>query len=334
MIEKNKSLKLHNTFGVDANARYFAKIHHVNDLIALQDFVTPCHPPPLILGGGSNILFTKDFDGLVIHNQIFGIEKINEDAEYVYLKVGSGENWHQFVLYCVEKNYAGIENLSLIPGTVGAAPVQNIGAYGVELKDAVFEVHTVALHEQTLHVFNQHDCAFGYRDSIFKQSLKNKHIITHVVFRLNKNPQFHTDYSDIKQRLNDSELSIRKISDIIIQVRQEKLPNPAVIGNAGSFFKNPLVPEDFFLKLQTQYPQLPHFPEKNQQVKIPAAWLIDQCGFKGKRFGNVGIYANQALVLINYGNATGEQIKILSEQIQKTVKDTFAIDLTTEVHIF
>ena len=183
-------------------------------------------------------------------------------------------------------------------------------------------------------MFNQHDCAFGYRDSIFKQSLKNKHIITHVVFRLNKKPQFHTDYSDIKQRLNDSELSIRKISDIIIQVRQEKLPNPAVIGNAGSFFKNPLVPEDFFLKLQTQYPQLPHFPEKNQQVKIPAAWLIDQCGFKGKRFGNVGIYANQALVLINYGNATGEQIKILSEQIQKTVKDTFAIDLTTEVHIF
>ena len=251
MIEKNKSLKLHNTFGVDANARYFAKIHHVNDLIALQDFVAPCHPPPLILGGGSNILFTKDFDGLVIHNQIFGIEKINEDAEHVYLKVGSGENWHQFVLYCVEKNYAGIENLSLIPGTVGAAPVQNIGAYGVELKDAVFEVHTFALHEQTIHVFNQHDCAFGYRDSIFKQSLKNKHIITHVVFRLNKNPQFHTDYSDIKQRLNDSELSIRKISDIIIQVRKEKLPNPAVIGNAGSFFKNPLVPEDFFLKLQT-----------------------------------------------------------------------------------
>jgi len=333
MIEKNKSLRRYNTFGIEASASYFATIHHVDDLIAIPDIAKKTNRPPLILGGGSNILFTKDFDGLVIHNQIFGIEKINEDAEHVYLKVGSGENWHQFVLYCVEKNYAGIENLSLIPGTVGAAPVQNIGAYGVELKDAVFEVHTTDLNQQTSHVFHHHDCAFGYRDSIFKQSLKNKHMITHVVFRLNKTPQFNINYGDIKQRLDNSALSIRKISDIIIQVRQEKLPNPADIGNAGSFFKNPVVPEAFFLHLQSRYPHIPHFAEKNQQVKIPAAWLIEQCGFKGKRFGNVGIHANQALVLVNYGNAAGKQIKTLSEQIQKTVKDTFAIDLTTEVHI-
>jgi UDP-N-acetylmuramate dehydrogenase len=333
MIEKNISLKPYNTFGIEATARYFSIVNHLDELKALLSDSTITHTERFILGGGSNVLLTKNFDGLVIHNRILGIEKTHEDAEHVYLKVGAGENWHQFVLYCVRNHYAGIENLSLIPGTVGAAPIQNIGAYGIELKDHVFEVHTVAIDDQTEHVFNNEACAFGYRDSIFKHALKDKHVITHVVLRLNKKPVFHVEYGGLKDKLNKDSLSIQVISDAIIDIRQAKLPDPKVIGNAGSFFKNPIVPENVFLNLQKKYSDIPFFKEKNEHFKIPAAWLIEQCGFKGMRFGEVGIHAHQALVLVNYGNGTGEQIKQLSENIKKSVKETFIIELMTEVNI-
>ena len=333
MIENNKSLKPYNTFGIEATARYFSIVNNLDELKTILSDARGTNTQRFILGGGSNVLLTKNFDGLVIHNRIFGIEKVHEDTKHVYLKVGAGENWHQFVLYCIKNHYAGIENLSLIPGTVGAAPIQNIGAYGIELKDHVFEVHTIATHDQSEHVFNNEACEFGYRDSIFKHALKDKHVISHVVLRLNKNPLFHIEYGGLKDKLNADDLSIKMISDAIIQIRQEKLPDPKIIGNAGSFFKNPIVTEKIFLNLKNEYLHMPFFKEKNEQFKIPAAWLIEQCGFKGKRFGDVGIHAHQALVLVNYGNGTGEQIKQLSENIQKSVKETFVIELMTEVNI-
>ena len=333
IIEENKSLKALNTFGIAVTARYFVTVQSVAQL----ETVLCNHPsmPLLILGGGSNILFTQDFDGLLIHNKIMGIEKIDEDEHHVFLKVAAGENWHQLVLYCIEHHYAGIENLSLIPGTVGAAPIQNIGAYGVELKDTL---HTVAFLEKNNNeyhhrVLSNPECEFGYRDSIFKHALKNKIIITHVTFRLNKKPVFHVEYGAIKEKIKSKPLSIKTISDAVIQIRQEKLPDPAVIGNAGSFFKNPIIAESLFLSLQKNNPKMPYFKEANATIKIPAGWLIEQCGFKGKRFGDVGVHEHQALVLVNYGKGTGDQIKKLAELIQKTVFEKFQIALMTEVNI-
>jgi len=331
IVHEKFSLKPYNTFHIDVNAQYFTSIKNVSEL---QTLLSNYHATPkFILGGGSNILFTHDVDGLVIHNQIMGIEKINEDHDHIWLKVGAGENWHQLVLHCIENNYAGIENLSLIPGTVGATPVQNIGAYGVEVKDTLFEVHTLEIENGTARVFNNHECQFGYRDSIFKNTLKNKHIITHVVLQLNKTPVFHVEYGAIAEKLKHQAISIKTISDAVIQIRQEKLPDPKVIPNAGSFFKNPIVSREKFLSLQKKYPTIPHFPEPNDCVKIPAGWLIEQCGLKGKRFGNTGVHAQQALVLVNYGDATGAEIKALAERIQTTVREQFDIGLTTEVNI-
>lgn len=333
IVHENTSLKTYNTFSIDVTARYFTSIDSVKALQSILSDEQWKTIPCFILGSGSNILFTQNFDGLVIHNQITGIELLDETKDHVYLKIGAGENWHQLVLYCIENNYAGIENLSLIPGTVGAAPIQNIGAYGVELKDVLFEVHTIDRSNNTPHVFNNADCQFGYRDSIFKNILKNKHIVTDVVLKLNKTSVFHVEYGAIKDKLNGAPLSIRAISDAVIQIRQEKLPNPKVIPNAGSFFKNPIVSQKLFLTLQEKYPKMPYFSENNDHVKIPAGWLIEQCGFKGKRFGDVGVHAHQALVLVNYGNGTGAEIKQLSEMIQKAVTEKFGITLTTEVNI-
>ena len=333
IVHENVLLKTHNTFGIDVHARYFVAVDNITALQTILAGEKFSNIPKLILGGGSNILFTKNFGGLVIHNQICGIEKINEDADHVFLKIGAGENWHEFVLYCVENNYAGVENLSLIPGTVGATPIQNIGAYGVELKDVLQEVHAIDVEKNTMQIFSCDECELDYRDSIFKHALKNKYIITHVVLRLNKKPVFHLEYGAIKEKLNGSEISIKTISDAIIQIRQEKLPDPKKIGNAGSFFKNPMISETQFLNLQKQYPKMPYFKEKKVCVKIAGAWLIEQCGFKGKRFGDVGVHANQALVLVNYGNGTGAEIKKLSEDIQESVKEKFGIELMTEVNI-
>lgn len=334
IIEENKSLKHLNTFGIDVNARYFATCCTVSELQTLLS--TWSSTPKFILGGGSNTVFTKDFDGLVIHNCISGIEKVGEDDDHVLITIGAGENWHQFVLYCIENNYAGIENLSLIPGTVGAAPIQNIGAYGVELKDVFERAELIEMGSGIRNqrsVINNEECRFNYRDSIFKHELKNKVVITHVTLRLNKTPTFHVEYGAIKELIKHKPLSIKTISDAVIKIRKEKLPDPKVIGNAGSFFKNPVLPGDCFAALQKKYPKIPHFPEKNTHVKIPAAWLIEQCGLKGKRFGNVGVHEHQALVLVNYGNGTGDEIIKLSEYIQKTVYEKFEIPLTMEVNV-
>lgn len=334
IIHENISLKPYNTFAIDAKARYFATIGTVS---ALHAVLTNPHwqtLPMLILGGGSNILFTQDFQGLVIHNQIMGIELIDENADHVYLKIGAGENWHAFVLYCIANNYAGVENLSLIPGTMGAAPIQNIGAYGVELKDTLHEVHTISIDDKKNYLFKNSECEFGYRDSIFKKSLKNKHIITHVVLRLNKKPVFHVEYGAIRDKLAGNPLSIKAISDTVIAIRQEKLPDPKKTPNAGSFFKNAIITKEKFLSLQQQFPKLPHFAEPNDCVKIPSAFLIEACGFKGKRFGDVGVHAHQALVLVNYSNGTGAELKALSEKIQRAVMEKFGVGLMTEVNVY
>ena len=331
IIEENKSLKKFNTFGIEVTARYFVDIHTIAELKTL---LTEWRSSPLlILGGGSNILFTKNFDGLVIHNCMTHIEKTDENEDHVFLKVGAGENWHSLVLYCIQNQYAGIENLSFIPGTVGAAPIQNIGAYGVELKDVLYSVETVHLKTLTAQCFLNKDCHFAYRDSIFKHELKNKMIVTDIILKLNKKPVFHTNYGTIQELIKNKPLSIKVISDAVIKIREEKLPDPNKIGNAGSFFKNPMVDENILIALQKKYPKMPFFIEKNGQVKIPAGWLIEQCGLKGKRFGNVGVHAYQALVLVNYGQGTGEEIKKLSEFIQKRVCEKFEIELMTEVNV-
>jgi len=332
IVRENVSLKHFNTFRIDVNARYFVEI---SDTVQLKALLAK-YEMPFIVGGGSNILLTQDIDNLVIHNKIMGIQKISETDEHVILKVGAGENWHQFVLYCLAHDYAGIENLSLIPGSVGAAPIQNIGAYGVEIKDTLVSVDYVLVSD-TLHpiktIANQ-DCNFGYRDSIFKHELKGKIVITHVTFKLNKTPVFHLDYGAIREKLNNQIISIQTISNAIINIRKEKLPDPAVIGNAGSFFKNPIITKDVFEALQKKYPHIPHFSEDLHHVKIPAGWLIEQCGFKGQRYGDIGIHANQALVLVNYGNGTGKALLDLCEKIQTAVFKSFGLQLLAEVNIY
>ena len=335
-IHENLSLKPYNTFGLDAKAAYFTTINNVSALKALFNDKKWHALPKLILGEGSNILFTKPYPGLVIHNQIKGIEKIEEDNDHVLLKVGGGENWHSFVMHCVANNYAGIENLSLIPGTVGAAPVQNIGAYGVEIKDTLHCVHTLSIDDSVEHVILNQDCQFSYRNSTFKNQLKNKHIITHVTFKLKKEPVYQVDYGAIRETLkqkNIHKLSLKAVSDAIIDIRQAKLPDPKVIGNAGSFFKNPIIDSQKFQTLRSLYEDIPFYYLSNNTVKIPAAWLIEQTGFKGKIFGNAGVYDKQPLVLVNHNNATGADIYALSERIKASVQDKFNIVLNTEVNI-
>jgi UDP-N-acetylmuramate dehydrogenase len=281
------------------------------------------------------MLFTSDFDGLVIKINIGGIEVVNETDEHVYIKVGAGVVWHDLVLYCIERNYAGMENLSLIPGTVGAAPMQNIGAYGVEIKE-IFE-NLEAIHMQTgqSRIFGNADCLFGYRESIFKKELKGQYVIVNVTFRLNKVPVFNTSYGailDTLKTMNVQDLSIKAISDAVCQIRKSKLPDPAEIGNAGSFFKNPEIPLEQYNKLQQQYPQIPGYVVSAQTMKVPAGWLIEQTGWKGKQVGNTGVHKNQALVLVNYGKAQGNEIKALSEEVQRTVHEKFGIWLQAEVN--
>lgn len=335
-IQENISLQSYNTFGIAAKARFFTQVTSIAQL--QQVLLSPEYKnfPKLILGGGSNMLFTNDFDGLVIKINIGGIEIINETEEHVYIKVGAGVVWHELVLYCIKNNYAGIENLSLIPGTVGAAPMQNIGAYGVEIKE-IFE-NLEAIHMQTGHsrTFGNAECLFGYRESIFKKELKGQYVIVNVTFRLNKTPLFNTSYgaiTDTLKEMNVQHLSIGAISEAVCHIRRSKLPNPAEIGNAGSFFKNPEISRGQYEKLQQQYPQIPGYVTSPQTIKVPAGWLIEQTGWKGKRVGNTGVHKNQALVLVNYGNAKGNEIKALSEEVQRTVYEKFGIRLQAEVNI-
>lgn len=335
MIQNNISLKPFNTFGMAVKSKYFAQVSNLEEL---QNALTS-YPelPNYILGGGSNILFTKDFEGLIIKNDIKGIKKLKEDNDFVWLEVGAGENWHQFVLYCLEKNYAGVENLSLIPGTVGAAPMQNIGAYGVEVQDVLESVE--ALHRQTLELqsFTAEECKLGYRESIFKNIVKDQFVITSVVFRLNKKATLNISYGAIQDTLKVFgivEPSIQDVSRAVIHIRQSKLPDPAQIGNGGSFFKNPVISQEEFDNLILKYPEVPHYPAPNSLTKIPAAWLIDKAGWKGHRRGNIGVHTKQALVLVNYGDGNGEDIRKLSEDIRTSVFEKYGIRLHPEVNIY
>lgn len=337
-IQDNISLKPYNTFGIDVKARYFSSFSTIEEMADLISFSSSKNSklPALTLGGGSNILFTQDYDGLVMKNELKGIELVKETSTHYYVRAAAGENWHQFVLHCIENNYAGIENLSLIPGNVGASPMQNIGAYGVEIKDVFEELEAYDLDENKLVIFNKSACEFGYRESVFKRKLKNRFIITNVTFKLNKVPEFKTSYGAIQQELEAmqvEELSIRAISNAVINIRSSKLPNPAEIGNAGSFFKNPTIPQRQFEALQIEHPAIVGYPAKDKTVKVAAGWLIEQCGWKGYRKGDAGCHAKQALVLVNFGNASGIDIYTLSTEIMHSVEQKFGILLEREVNV-
>jgi UDP-N-acetylmuramate dehydrogenase len=338
-VHQNFSLTHYNTFGIDAYAKYFAKFHSSEELSLLlknQKNVSSI----MILGGGSNILFTKNFDGLILKNEMPGIEMIDEDEESVYIKVGAGINWHNFVMYCVHNNYGGVENLSLIPGNVGASPMQNIGAYGVEIKDVFYELEAFHLKEKFIKKFIAAECEFGYRESVFKKRCKDQFAILNVTYQLKKIPVFNISYGAIEKELeqmNVKELSVKAISDAIIRIRTSKLPDPKVIGNAGSFFKNPVIGLHEFHELnellQLRKIHFPFYKIDEDHYKIPAGWLIEQCGWKGYRKADAGCYEKQALVLVNYGNATGKGIYDLSEEIRISVKEKFRINLEREVNI-
>ncbi len=322
--------------GLKALARFFAEIHSISDLRDALQFATEKNLELLILGGGSNILFVSDFDGIVVLNGIKGIQTISEDNNEITLKIGAGENWHQLVLGCVEKGYGGIENLSLIPGTVGAAPIQNIGAYGVELVDVFECLEAYDIEHKELKTFTRKECAFGYRDSIFKKQLKGKVVITSVTLRLSKKPELNFSYSSLSERLREKEITeptIKDISDTVIEVRQSKLPDPDEIGNTGSFFKNPVISVYQFDELKSSHPELPGYPVSERQVKVPAGWLIEQAGWKGKREGDAGVHSKQALVLVNHGNASGEEIWKLAKRIERDVLEKYGIKLISEVNI-
>lgn len=337
LIKENVSLKKLNTFGVDVTSKYFVEafsIDEIKEIISLPVFQKS---NKLILGGGSNLLFTKNFDGLVLKNSLKGIEIVNEDADSYYIKAAAGEIWHEFVMHCVNKSYAGLENLSLIPGCVGASPMQNIGAYGVEIKDNFFELEAIDVETGTVQKFNNQQCEFGYRESVFKKKFKNKFIIISVTFKLYKTPKFNISYGAIEKELEVmgvQNLSIQAISKAVCNIRSSKLPNPSEIGNAGSFFKNPEITKQQFEKLKIQFPEIVAYNLENGNMKLAAGWLIEKCGWKGKSFGDAGVHKNQALVLVNYANATGSEIFELSEKIIDSVKNMFGVELEREVNIF
>ncbi|WBL44698.1 UDP-N-acetylmuramate dehydrogenase [Algoriphagus halophytocola] len=333
-IQENISLKQFNTFGIDKKARFFTAVQSVSDLKMALTWAKEKHINTLILGGGSNILLTQDQEALVIKNEITGIELVKEDEKYYWVEVGAGVVWHDFVLIAIQNEWAGVENLSLIPGTVGASPMQNIGAYGVEIKDVFHSLTALRKSDLKLEDFDAKSCAFGYRESVFKHELKDKYVICSVIFRLNKVAAYHTDYGAIKATLAQNgieHLNLKSISDAVIQIRQSKLPNPKEIGNAGSFFKNPSIPASQYDSLKADYPEIPGYPN-DEGVKVPAAWLIEQCGWKGKRLGEIGVHSKQPLVLVNYGAGDGNEIKKLAEKIQKSVLEKFQIEIHPEVN--
>ena len=335
-IQQNISLKQYNTFGIEAIAKEFVAVDTLEELQILCQAFNLNERKLLILGGGSNLLLTENFEGMVIHVNLKGIRVIHENEEHVWVKTMAGEVWHKFVMWCVERKYAGLENLSLIPGYVGAAPMQNIGAYGVELKHTFDSLEAVEIATGDIKKFTNEECKFGYRESIFKHEAKGKYIIASVTFKLNKHPQFNTTYGAIQQTLEKmhvNELSIKAISDAVIAIRSSKLPDPKVLGNAGSFFKKPEIPVAHYEILKQTYTDLVAYPAGKDQVKLAAGWLIEQCGWKGKVVGNTGAHKDQALVLVNYGNATGQEVLDLARQIQQSVKDKFGIDIVPEVNV-
>lgn len=334
-IQQNISLKPYNTFGLEATCRFFVEVHTIADLKEVLFLPQFQDMPRLFLGGGSNLLLTRDFEGIVIKIGLKGIEKVFEDQNTLHLKAGAGEIWHQLVMYCVDNNYGGIENLSLIPGTVGAAPMQNIGAYGVEIKDVFYQLEALNLATLTIEKFDLATCLFGYRESIFKHALKGKYVITSVTFILQKQPNFKVTYGDIQKTIEAMgvhQLSIKAISDAVIAIRKSKLPDPAEIGNSGSFFKNPEISTTLYHELKAKFDTIPSYPINETTVKVPAGWLIEQAGWKGFREGQIGVHARQALVLVNYGGGKGNDLKALAEKVQQSVFEKFGISLSAEVN--
>jgi UDP-N-acetylmuramate dehydrogenase len=336
-LEENKNLKPLTTFGVQANARYFCTITSLAELTELIQHPVYRNNTRFILGGGSNVLFTTHYNGIVIQNELKGIFIKQENDSTIDIEVMAGENWHNLVLYCVQHNWGGIENLSLIPGTVGAAPIQNIGAYGVEVKEVIKSVSGIDLETGLLKTWLNHECNFGYRDSIFKGELKEKIFISSVTLTLSKEThRINTSYgaiNEILQQQNITTPTIQHVSNAVIQIRRSKLPDPIVLGNAGSFFKNPTITLLHYQQLQKMFPDIPGYTSVNQEVKVPAGWLIEQCGWKGKRIGDAGVHAQQALVLVNYANASGSEIFSLALDIIASVKEKFNIELVCEVNI-
>ena len=335
-IQENISLKRYNTFGIEANARYFCEIQSKEDLLGLLRSDLFKNNKYLILGGGSNILLTGDYDGLVIKNNICGHEVLDEDEDFIKIRSLSGSVWHDLVLHSVNNGWGGIENLSLIPGSVGAAPMQNIGAYGVELKNVFESLEAIELLTGNIKTFSKTDCQFEYRQSIFKNKLKGKFFIYSIILNLSKKPKINTTYGAIKDTLNEmkvSEPGIEDVSKAVISIRQSKLPDPSILGNSGSFFKNPVIKNTFYNKIKLSFPDIVGYPNGDSHTKIAAGWLIEQCGFKGRRIGNTGSHKDQALVLVNYGNAKGSEIWSLAQDIKKSVNKTFGIDIEPEVNI-
>lgn len=331
---KSQSLAAYNSFGLDIKANRYLAIRSEEEL---QAAIPHLERPYMVLGGGSNILFTGDPKAIILHNQIKGKEVVFEDEDKVIVRIGGGENWHQFVLWSLSNNWGGLENLSLIPGTVGASPIQNIGAYGVELKDVFHSLEAIDLQSGRTRYFKPEDCRFGYRSSIFKTRYKGKLLISRVLIRLSKKAhRIHTEYGAIRDTLAKKGIetpTIQDISKAVIDIRQSKLPDPQVLGNAGSFFKNPEIEAEVFEALHTRFPDLVYYPLPDGRYKIPAGWLIDQCGWKGKRVGDVGCYKHQALVIVNYGGATGAEVIALAEEIIASVGDKYGIRLEPEVNI-
>ena len=329
------SLKTHNTFGIDAQAASFVSVTSIEELRTVLS--EHKNEAKLILGGGSNMLLTKNVDKLVIHVNLKGKEIVQENEDFVWVKAAAGENWHEFVIWCIDQNFGGIENMSLIPGNVGSAPIQNIGAYGVELKDTFDSCEALLLDSLTLKSFAKTDCNFGYRESVFKQDLKDQCVIVSVTLKLTKkNHVLHTQYGSIGDEMAKNNIenpTIKDISNTVIAIRKSKLPDPKELGNSGSFFKNPVVPKSLYDQVALQYPNMPSYKVSETEVKVPAGWLIEQAGYKGKRIGDAGVHKNQALVLVNYGNATGSEILDLAHEVQHAIFEKFGISIETEVNI-
>lgn len=334
-MQEGVSLKPYNTFGIDVKARHFKEFHSIQELHNLLPALR--RMPFLLSGGGSNMLFTQDFDGIFVRNRILGIQEVLRSENEIVVTAGAGENWHQFVQHCVSLGYGGLENLSLIPGCVGASPMQNIGAYGVEIKDVFEYLDAVEIATGNIKRFYAEDCAFGYRESVFKRQLKNQYIICDVAFRLSLNPKVNTSYGVIEAELERMAIEVPSIQDVsqaVVNIRKSKLPDPSILGNAGSFFKNPVVPEAVLQKIRSSYEKVPSYPTGEGTVKLAAGWLIEQAGWKGKRFGAVGVHELQALVLVNYGEGTGKEVYDLSQSIIQDIHLKFGVTLEREVNIY
>ncbi|WP_166921792.1 UDP-N-acetylmuramate dehydrogenase [Flavobacterium poyangense] len=334
-IQYNFSLKKHNTFGIEAKAKQFVAVHSIAELKTVLK--ENKDQTKFILGGGSNMLLTQDIDALVIHIDLKGKEIIDENDDFVWVKSQAGETWHDFVLWTIGNDFGGLENMSLIPGNVGTTPVQNIGAYGTEIKDTFVSCEAINIESQEMKTFSNADCNFGYRESIFKNEIKDQYIITSVIYKLTKrNHKINTSYGDIQAELTKNNITtptLKDVSNAVIAIRQSKLPDPKELGNSGSFFKNPILLKSDFEKIHQKFPEMKFYEVSETEVKVPAGWLIEQAGFKGKRFGDAGVHKNQALVLVNYGNATGQEILTVSKDVQNTVFEKFGIQIEAEVNV-